>query len=106
MGKRGKTGDKRPIPQILVYPKEKFFGAFSASCFLCFLGQVTVSRVRGGDCKGPGWGGELQLQRCDSLHPSLAPCDVLLGDTPHPCETTGPKVETVHGSGPSVHARS
>ena len=36
-------------------PKEKvFFGAFSASCFLCFLGQVTVPPKGGGGCKGGG----------------------------------------------------
>ena len=53
----------------------------------------------------PGASTGIVVHRCDSLHPSLAPCSVLLGDTPHPCETTGPKIETVHGSGPIVHAR-
>ena len=33
------------------------------------------------------------------------PCGVLLGDTSHPCETTGPKTEAVHGSRPNLHVR-
>ena len=37
-----------------------------------------------------------RLHTCDSVHPSFVPCGVLLGDTPHPCETAGPKMETVH----------
>ena len=40
------------------------------------------------------------------MHPSLSSCGVLLGDTPHPCETTGHKMKTRHSSGPNVHARS
>ena len=37
--------------------------------------------------------------------PSLAPCGVPLGTHLTRCETTGPKMEVVHGSGPNVYAR-
>ena len=61
--------DSHPRPQCNL--KKSFLGAFGASCFLCFLGKVTVPPHGGGITRGGGARGGRPLGSGRQLPPQL-----------------------------------